>query len=331
MRILVTGAAGFIGSHLAAKLSKRAENQVLAIDNFAPYYSTSLKRRRVEQLLHPSIEFQNVNISEKDKLREVIANFLPEQIYHLAAQPGIRIPVQDHDLYINSNLVGFGNILSLSHEYGISEFIYASSSSVYGNVSQQKLSESITTLRPTSFYGATKLANEVLARSYSDRYGLKTRGLRFFTVYGPWGRPDMAYFRIASALVTNGNFRLFGDGSIRRDFTFIDDVVAFTEEVGMELASRPAGYSDVVNLGGGSPISIRDVISLMGNLLGHELNYRIENSDPSDVGITDSDSTYMISLIGDKRFTPFTEGLRRVVEWAVHEVSLDDLQTWTQN
>lgn len=327
MRILITGVAGFIGSFLARNLAQDESNLVLGIDNLASYYAPSLKERRLIEVLSPKIEFQRVDISQRIQVEKCLGYFRPHKIFHLAAQPGIRLDVERHHQYTDANLNGFCNLLNGALKYSVGSFIYASSSSVYGNASEQKLSEHLTNLSPTSFYGATKLANEVLAKAYSYRYGIRTRGLRFFTVYGPWGRPDMSYFRIIASLLLRKEFMLYGDGSIKRDFTFIDDVVALTQKLGEELDSQSAGFSDVVNIGGGNPISIGMVIDTLSRLAKHDLIVARAGTDPSDVLVTNADSTYRETLIGQHTFHTQQEGLKKSLDWAT-QMSSADLDKW---
>lgn len=328
MKILVTGVAGFIGSHLAKKLAETDSHEILGIDSLSPYYALSLKHRRLTDLLPSNVEFQTVDISHRQALDECIQGFRPDKIIHLAAQPGIRLGIDSHHMYIDANLTGFGNLLNSALAANVASVIYASSSSVYGNVKSDKLSETSQGLQPTSFYGATKLSNEILARSYSMRYGIKTRGLRFFTVYGPWGRPDMAYFRVIAALQLGKKFSLYGDGSVERDFTFIDDVVEITAKLGCEIDERELGFSDVVNVGGGKPVSIRKVIQLLSQYSSQELLIEEFESDPSDVAVTNADTHYLHSLIGDHTFTRYEEGLKKSHDWSREEVELSDLDEW---
>jgi UDP-glucuronate 4-epimerase len=329
MRILVTGAAGFVGSLLTNRLARSPDIKLLAIDNLNSYYSPNLKSRRVDALIPSHVRFERLDIADRTAVQECIRAFKPDQVFHLAAQPGIRLDIDDHYKYVDSNLTGFSNMLIGSQREGVSSFVYASSSSVYGRSSDQKLKETQSSLSPTSFYGATKLANEVLARSYSDRYGIKTRGLRFFTVYGPWGRPDMAYFRIIASLILKRKFTLFGDGSVQRDFTYVDDVVAITEKLGSDLHLRDKGFSDVVNVGGGTPISIVKVIDILSHNMDQRLEVDLASSDPSDMPVTDADVTYLFSLIGKHDFYKSEDGLRAALEWGLNSVTPEELASWT--
>jgi UDP-glucuronate 4-epimerase len=327
VKILVTGVAGFIGSHLAKKLAQDESHNILGIDSLSSYYPPSLKERRLK-LLPSNVEFQTVDISHRSALDECIKAFRPEKIFHLAAQPGIRLGVDMHHMYIDANLTGFGNVLNSALKADVSSVVYASSSSVYGNVKAAKLSEHIKELHPTSFYGATKLSNEILAQSYSTRYGIKTRGLRFFTVYGPWGRPDMAYFRVIASLQLQRKFSLYGDGTVERDFTFIDDVVDISKKLGDEIEGRSSGFSDIVNVGGGNPVSIRQVIELLSDYASKDLRLEEFDSDPSDVAVTNADTSYLESLIGKHAFITFQEGLKKSHDWSRDMVDLADLDEW---
>lgn len=328
MRILVTGAAGFVGSYLARQLAFDNSNSVLGIDSLTSYYAPSLKRRRLTEIVPSNVEFKKIDISERRQLDQCVQEFQPETIFHLAAQPGIRLGINDHHSYIDANLTGFGNILNSALKADVTSVVYASSSSVYGNEVSNNLSEGAMALEPTSFYGATKLSNEILARSYSSRYGLKTRGLRFFTVYGPWGRPDMAYFRIIASLLLSRKFSLFGDGTVERDFTFIDDVVQLTLKLGGELHKHHSGFSDVVNVGGGNPVSIIQVIELLNEYAETELHFETTASDPSDVRKTKADTAYLESLIGHHGFTSYREGLKKSYDWGRDTVKRSDLEDW---
>ena len=256
MNILVTGAAGFIGSILCKQLVKSGHN-VTAIDNFSEYYDTSLKHLRVIELLNPfNVKILNLDICDKPNIDKLIKSTKPNVIINLAAQAGVRLSVSESNKYVDSNLVGFSNILISTIENKVPIFLYASSSSVYGDLAKIPYKEVENNLRPNSFYGSTKLANELLTPTLIKNSATKARGLRFFTVYGPWGRPDMAYFRMIANVISGTSFNFFGDGSIERDFTYIDDVVNSVISLMSEMDARKPGYSDVVNLGGGRPLSL---------------------------------------------------------------------------
>ena len=225
MQYLITGAAGFIGSHLCHKLSKEG-NKIIAIDNYSDYYDVGLKNYRVKDLLEPlNIDAINLDITDDIKFDDLVSKSKPDVVINLAAQAGVRLPLNETDKYVNNNLIGFSNVLRSTVKNKVPFFLYASSSSVYGDKAAIPYIESEQNLHPTSFYGATKLANELLTPTLIQNSSTAARGLRFFTVYGPWGRPDMAYFRMIANVISGAEFNFFGDGSVERDFTFIDDAV----------------------------------------------------------------------------------------------------------
>ena len=219
MQILVTGAAGFIGSATAEALANSGID-VVAVDSFSPYYSIDLKEKRKEVLLTSNrIEFLEIDLSNPDSVSRLFEKRDFGSVIHLAAQAGVRLPLADWGNYTRDNLQGFSNVLTVASSRGVKNFIYASSSSIYGNSSEKQFNESIVPA-PVSFYGATKRSNEVLAFATSAVTGIKTRGLRFFTIYGPWGRPDMVYFRMVASALSKNPFDFYGDGTIERDFTY---------------------------------------------------------------------------------------------------------------
>jgi UDP-glucuronate 4-epimerase len=329
MRFLVTGGAGFIGAHLCSALATDSSNEVLAVDSLSDYYSVALKEKRIERFLtSQGANFQYLDLSDAQSTQKVISEFSPDVIYHLGAQAGIRLPIDKYQMYIKSNLLGFANVLTSSITQNVSTVLYASSSSVYGDHAKIPLAEDELNLKPTSFYGATKLSNEVMAQSIAKKFPIKIRGLRYFTVYGPWGRPDMSYFRVIESLVNNQTFKLFGDGQIRRDFTYIDDVVRSCVLLGRELDAREAGFHDIVNVGGGNPESISDMVHELERLTGKSLKVEIHPSNASDVKVTHSDSQYLESLIGKHSFTRLSEGLKKILAWAENSVSKDELRSW---
>jgi UDP-glucuronate 4-epimerase len=329
MRIVVTGAAGFIGSHLSAELAKNSNNEIYAIDNLNDYYSPELKNERVKRFLTTSnIKFNVVDFSDKKLFQNFIKEIKPKSIYHLGAQAGIRLPLEKYDVYVKNNLVGFSNVLNTAIENQVPNFVYASSSSVYGDSASVPLNEGELNLNPTSFYGSTKLSNELVARTLANKFDIRIRGLRFFTVYGPWGRPDMAYFRIIEALLNNENFRLYGDGTISRDFTFIDDVVRSCILLEEELSQKNTSYHDVVNIGGGRPQSMIELIRSMEKITSSKLNSTIHQANSSDVQITHADNSYLNSLIGEQSFTQLENGLESIFTWAQQEDVLPKLRSW---
>jgi UDP-glucuronate 4-epimerase len=221
-------------------------------------------------------------------------------------------------------------MLLMSAKYGVENFLYASSSSVYGNSTNFPLAESEPDLKPVSFYGSTKLANEILARGLSTNYQMRTRGLRFFTVYGPMGRPDMAYFRIAAALQQNKVFSLFGDGAVKRDFTYVGDVVNSIALLANDLAKQPVSFHDVVNVGGGKPCNMIELISTLETVAEKKLSIEYSSNIPQDVKTTVADTQRQKMLIGEIPKTSLEEGLRKVWEWIIRPDVNNRLETWTQ-
>lgn len=328
MRVLVTGGAGFIGSHLAAKLQSEGHS-VICVDNFTEYYPIELKKFRVQELLSPvGIEVEDIDLADVLQVERVFAKFNPQVVVHLAAQAGVRLTGSEMFNYVSSNLSAFGNVLLATTSRNVEAFLYASSSSIYGDHAQIPFTESEMILKPTSFYGATKLANEILAKSLGGSCNTRIRGLRFFTVYGPYGRPDMAYFRIAASLVNKSEFKLFGDGTIKRDFTYIDDVVKSVSKLIDQLLTERAGHTDVVNLGGGRPVSMLDLIEEMERISAEKLNYSILSRNLSDVSITCSDSSYLESLTGNAPEVNVEEGMTQVINWTKRQDIKEKLKSW---
>ena len=331
MKYLVTGAAGFIGSALSKTLAEKGHN-LICVDNFSDYYSKELKNLRVSKLLKPhSIDVFNVDVSHKSVIDSLIAKEKPDAVIHLAAQAGVRLSLTDNYKYVESNLVGFSNILSSVVQNEIPSFLYASSSSVYGDNARIPFSEKDTNLNPNSFYGATKLSNELLAPTLIRNSKTRSRGLRFFTVYGPWGRPDMAYFRIASSLLNNKVFSLFGNGEIERDFTYIEDAVSICISLLNELNTHETGFSDIVNIGGGRPLSIKFLISQLEKTLKLKIKLNIIDGSASDSAITMAAQDYLTSLIGMHKFTSLEEGLVLFSNWCESLNSRETLERWIQS
>ena len=331
MKYLVTGAAGFIGSHLCQRLATEG-NEIVAIDNFSDYYDVSLKKLRVEKLLTPlQLKVLSVDISDKNAIDELIVSSKPEVIINLAAQAGVRLPTDQIRKYVNSNLVGFSNVLQSTVSNKIPYFLYASSSSVYGDQAAIPYTESEQKLHPNSFYGATKLANELLTPTLIKNSSTIARGLRFFTVYGPWGRPDMAYFRMIANVVSGSEFNFFGDGSVERDFTYIDDAVNSVIELSKELDKRKPGYSDVVNLGGGRPLSMNYLLENINKISKAEVKFNRQSSNSNDAKKTMSDSSYIQSLIGSKPKTKLEDGINKTYQWALQSELSAQLNNWVKS
>jgi len=331
MNVLVTGAAGFIGSHLCQSLTTEG-NKVIAIDNFSNYYDVNLKKLRVENLLTPlKIKVLNFDISDLSAINKLITTSKPEVVINLAAQAGVRLPTDQMHKYVDSNLVGFSNVLQSTVSNKIPYFLYASSSSVYGDQASIPYTESEKNLHPNSFYGATKLANELLAPTLIKNSSTIARGLRFFTVYGPWGRPDMAYFRMIANVVSGSEFNFFGDGSVERDFTYIDDAVHSVIELSKELEKKKPGYSDVVNLGGGKPLSMNYLLEKINEISKAEVKFNRLSSNSNDAKKTMSDSSYIQSLIGSKPETKLEDGINKTYQWALQSDISVQLNNWVKS
>jgi UDP-glucuronate 4-epimerase len=330
MKFLVTGAAGFIGFHLSEQLLTLG-NEVIGIDNFSDYYSTDLKKVRLKNL-HENINFRflELDLVENDSFQVLLSNFSPDFVIHLAAQPGVRLSLEESFRYARENLMGFHNCLFASIEAGVKNFLFASSSSVYGNDSSVPYSEFERNLNPISYYGATKLANEVLARSLAQSNEIRIRGLRFFTVYGPWGRPDMAYFKLISSAINGTSFPKFGDGSVKRDFTFVADTVNSIVLLSEELKNRNFHHFDVVNVGGGSPYSLNDLISEVELQTGSKILIENCESIPGDVKLTIADSNELRRLTGQMPTTTLEEGVKRTLAWALRDDVRSNLERWTK-
>ncbi len=328
MRAIVTGSSGFIGSHLSALLLKSGY-EVLGIDSHSDYYSPELKNLRMSKLSESQqFRFLKVDLSDFKTIDEAVKRVEPHAIFHLAAQAGVRIPVSETNKYVQSNLVGFSAILQAAVLNKVPRFLYASSSSVYGDSAAIPYNESERVLNPNSFYGATKLSNESLANALVKDSFTRARGMRFFTVYGPSGRPDMAYFRIISSLINGTEFELFGDGSVERDFTYIEDCVNMIMLLGEELGKHEAGFSDVVNIGGGQPVSMSKLIEIASELLAAEISISKHASNPKDVFRTMADSSRLISLIGVKPERKLEDGLELTIQWAKEDVTPLELMNW---
>jgi len=331
MRILVTGAAGFIGSALCEQLMI-SKHQVTAVDNFSDYYDVSLKRLRVKELLSPlSLEVLNLDICDQSKVEKIISSSNPEVVIHLAAQAGVRLSVSESRKYVDSNLVGFSNVLISTIEKKVPKFLYASSSSVYGDRAEVPYSESESNLHPSSFYGSTKLANELLVPTLVKNSATVARGLRFFTVYGPWGRPDMAYFRMIANAIVGTEFNFFGDGSIERDFTFINDAVRSVINLTLELEGRQPGFSDVVNLGGGRPLSMNYLLEIVGSLTGKKVSFERYDTNLNDARKTMSDPSYIQKLISSKPSTKLEDGISMTIDWASRKEISSNLDKWVKS
>lgn len=328
MKILVTGNAGFIGSALAEKLLLE-NHEVFGLDSVSNYYDVSLKKARLNKF-EVQKNFYG-EIQDESFLNKVLDEVQPETVIHLAAQPGVRLPLSKVFNYIDSNLVGFSVLLTKVIMREIPNFLYASSSSVYGDSSTPPYSEKEIRIAPNSFYGVTKYANELLTPTLVQRSKTRARGLRFFTVYGPWGRPDMAYFRMVSNVLTGSPFKLFGDGNIKRDFTYIDDVIQAVGALHTELQTRDFGFNDIVNIGGGHPVSMLEVLHAISKIAGRKVEYHLSDPNLNDVALTISDPSYLYELTSYKPMTDISTGLKEFVNWGNESHIKPLLSQWVQS
>lgn len=331
MKILVTGAAGFIGSALCQSLNSLG-HKVSAIDNFSDYYDISLKTARIKEFFEPSnLKVTNLDILNRNELDKYIKLLKPDVIINLAAQAGVRLALNETYKYVDSNLVSYSNVLISAVENKVPLFLYASSSSVYGDSAEIPYVENEKNLHPTSFYGATKLSNELLAPTLIKNSSTAARGLRFFTVYGPWGRPDMAYFRMIANVISGSEFNFFGDGSIERDFTFIDDSVSSIVALMNELYTRKAGFVDVVNVGVGRPQSMNYLLETINSLTGGNLLFNRLAANSNDVKKTMADTNLLKSLIGIEPKIQLEEGIAKTIKWAQKDDIRINLDTWVNS
>ncbi len=308
-RIFITGIAGFIGFHLAVALKKRGD-AVFGCDNFNSYYDARLKKERENKLSELGISVIHCDITDRKQIEDAIRNNSITHVVHLAAQAGVRYSLQHPESYVHSNLSGFVQVLEALRLFPETKLIYASSSSVYGLNSKTPFSETDPVNRPASFYGSTKRAGELIAHSYHHLFGIACTGLRFFTVYGPWGRPDMAYYSFAKAILNEEPISVFGEGKLMRDFTYIDDIVEGT------IAAIDLGASyEIFNLGNNCPVSVIDLISTLESLLGKKARISFEPTPPGDVLATFADIAKAKATLGFEPRTSLACGLAKFTEW----------------
>jgi UDP-glucuronate 4-epimerase len=327
MKILVTGSAGFIGYSLSKRLLDEG-NLVYGIDNINDYYNVQLKHDRLCQLKnYPKFQFQKIDIAQKDTLLQYFQENDFEIVVHLAAQAGVRYSLENPFAYSESNLVGFLNILEgCRNSSSLKHLVYASSSSVYGANRHYPFSVKDNVDNPVSLYAATKKANELMAHTYSHLYNLPTTGLRFFTVYGPWGRPDMAYFKFADAITQNQPIDVYNFGKMKRDFTYIDDVVegiyrtmyrppnCLTSET-QQSGSEPKPPYKIYNLGNNQPVELLKLIEVIESALGKQAQKNMKPLQPGDVEITYAQIDDLVNDTGFSPSTPIEEGIERFVAW----------------
>jgi UDP-glucuronate 4-epimerase len=328
MRVLVTGAAGFIGMHTALRLLERGD-QVVGFDSLNAYYDPALKAARLDRLKAlDGFTFVRGHLEDRAAVADLFATHRPDRVVNLAAQAGVRYSIEDPHAYVDANLVGFINILEGCRASGVGHLVYASSSSVYGANTKLPFSVADAVDHPVSLYAATKKANELMAHTYSHLFGLPTTGLRFFTVYGPWGRPDMALFLFTKAILAGEPIRIFNHGRMRRDFTYIDDIV----EGVIRVLDRPAAPDPafdpadpdpstssapyrVFNIGNDQPTELLRYVEVLEEALGVRAVKQFEDIQPGDVPATWADVDALRDAVGFAPATPVEDGVRRFVAW----------------
>ncbi|GAB2645034.1 NAD-dependent epimerase [Nocardioides ginkgobilobae] len=325
-RVLITGAAGFVGAALAGQLAARGYN-VVGVDNFNKYYDPRLKDARAQRLTDRfAVRVHALNIQDVVKMRELIDTNRPSVVVHCAAQAGVRYSIENPDAYLSSNVLGTQSLVEALAGHEVEHFIFASTSSVYGGSNARPYLESATTDSPMSLYAATKRAGESLLHAASHLTGLPVTCLRFFTVYGPWGRPDMALFKFASSALAGQPIDVYGYGQMKRDFTFIDDLVLAIEmlvsripAVGQPVSTldslSPVAPFRVVNVGPGRPTSLLDFIACLEDALGIPLRTNMLPMQPGDVRATHADNKLLMELIGDVPWTSLQDGVKLFVDW----------------
>lgn len=332
MKILVTGAAGFIGFHLVNALLKRGDH-VIGIDNINDYYEVGLKYGRlaecgvgrdklsdnvpVQSRTQPAYTFQKTDITDLANLTALFQTQGFDQVFHLAAQPGVRYSMQNPHAYVQSNVVGFVNMLECCRHHQIKHLVYASSSSVYGTNAKVPFHEDDRVDHPVSLYAATKRSNELLAHTYSHLYQLPTTGLRFFTVYGPWGRPDMAPMLFADAICSGKPIKVFNDGEMYRDFTYIDDIIEGVIRAGSHIptATEAVSYYRIFNIGNSQPIHLMEFIRIMEAAFGLTAKLDMYPMQPGDLKTTYADTEALSAVTHYHPDTPLAAGVEHFVTW----------------
>jgi len=338
--VLVTGAAGFIGAAVCERLLARGE-RVVGLDNLNSYYDPVLKQARLDRLgdlsptpangpgdVAPPWRFHRLDLADGEATAELFASVKPRAVVHLAAQGGVRYSLENPAVYIQANLVGFGHVLEGCRHHGVEHLVYASSSSVYGGNKAMPFAESQPVNHPVSLYAATKKANELLAHTYSHLYGLPATGLRFFTAYGPWGRPDMAPMLFAKAILAGDPIKVFNNGQMRRDFTYIDDIVTgviacldqpATADPAFDAANPDPATSwaphRVFNIGNAQPTELLHFIGCLEQALGRKAIQDFQPMQPGDVVATAADTSLLEAWVGFKPSTPIELGVERFAGW----------------
>jgi UDP-glucuronate 4-epimerase len=326
MKILVTGAAGFIGAALAERLLARGDD-VVGLDNLNDYYEVSLKEARLARLQSQArFRFMRLDVADRDGMRSLFAGDRFDAVAHMAAQAGVRYSLSRPQVYVDANLVGFGNVLEGCRAGRPAHLVYASSSSVYGLNAKMPFSEDDNVDHPVSLYAATKKANELMAHTYAHLYGLPCTGLRFFTVYGPWGRPDMSPFLFLRAMLAGEAIKVFNHGEMMRDFTYVDDVVegvvrvidappAPGDAAGLASPATSSAPYRVFNIGNSQPVKLLDYVATFERALNVRAQLELLPMQPGDVTATAADTTRLENAVGFRPSTPLAEGVQRFVDW----------------
>jgi UDP-glucuronate 4-epimerase len=325
MKILVTGAAGFIGFHLSKRLL--AENfHVIGVDNLNDYYDVRLKKERLKLLeSNMNFKFYQTDLADQESLNQIFKDHSIPIVINLAAQAGVRYSISHPHSYVHSNLVGYVNILEACRHFQVEHLLYASSSSVYGANTKTPFSTQDSVDHPVSIYAATKKANELMAHTYSHLFNIPTTGLRFFTVYGPWGRPDMAYYSFTKDIIVGNTIQVYNNGDMLRDFTFIDDIVEGIVKLldhpplpdsnrSLDPSTSHAPYK-IYNIGNNSPVRLMDFINTLEKLIGKKANIEFLPMQPGDVKETYADITDLQKAAGFSPATPLEIGLGHFVDW----------------
>ncbi|MEK9925056.1 MAG: NAD-dependent epimerase [Alphaproteobacteria bacterium] len=337
MKVLITGAAGFIGMHCALRLLDRGD-EVVGVDDLNDYYDVTLKQARLDRLTsYANFDFIRASIEDKTAMDDLFARHRPQCVINLAAQAGVRYSLENPHAYVDANLQGFMNILEGCRHHDVEHLVYASSSSVYGGNTTMPFSESHSVDHPVSLYAATKKANELMAHTYSHLYGLPVSGLRFFTVYGPWGRPDMALFKFAKAMRDGQPIDVYNHGRMVRDFTYIDDIVEGVIRVLDKVATPDPAFDPAVpnpgtaavpyrlfNIGNGQPTPLMDYIAALEKALGVTAKKNMMDMQPGDVPATSADTAALRDWVGFAPDTPVEVGVARFVEWYVQYYGRND-------
>ena len=318
MKILITGCAGFIGFHLTNKIISNFKNiKVIGVDNLNKYYSSNLKKNRLKILKNKknsNFKFLKINLENYKKIKKVFRTNKINYIIHLAAQPGVRYSIQNPRSYINANLIAFFNIIDLAKDYKIKHFIYASTSSVYGNSDKFPINEKSDTTRPISLYAATKKSNELLSHSYANIFKLPSTALRFFTVYGPYGRPDMSLFSFTDKIFKNKPVYLFNKGNHKRDFTYVDDVVNPIIKLIKKPPNKKIPYR-VLNIGSGKCIKLTDYLKEIEKITKHKAKIKKISLQKGDIGKTHSNINLLYKITNYKPKTSIKVGIKNFVNW----------------